>query len=107
MSSSRTRFGWRVSAGGCDVGCACSAVQADGEVAEGRHDSRSVSGADLAEVFGEGDVADPVQPVLDAPVGPGRVGEPGWADLVMAQVGDCGGGFRCASGVRSLAAAGG
>ena len=77
-------------AAGCGnvVGAGLS-VQADREVSQHGHDGRSVTGPDLGEVFGEGDVADPVQPVLDAPVCAERVGELGGGGLGQGQVGDC------------------
>jgi hypothetical protein len=57
-----------VSAGGGDVGGAGESVDADGQVAQGGHGGGAGAGADLGVVLGEGDVADPVQAVLDAPV---------------------------------------
>ena len=57
-----------MAAGGGDVGRAGESVEADGEVAQGGHDCWPGSGANLAVVFGEDDVADPVQAVFDAPV---------------------------------------
>ena len=45
-------------------------------------------GLDLGEVLGIGHVADPVQPVLDDPVRPLRVGELGGAGLYGGQAGD-------------------
>ena len=65
-----------------------AAEQADREVPEGGHDGGAVSGPDLGVVFPECDVADPVQPVLDAPVSTECVGEFLSAGLVEGQVGD-------------------
>src|SRR5664279_3689127 len=78
------------SSAGCggDVGGAVTAVDADGEVAQYGHDRGAVAGADLAVVFGEGDVADPVQPVLDVPVAADDVGDLVGSDLALVQVGD-------------------
>ena len=77
-----------VPAGGGDVGRTGTAVNADGEVAQAGHHGRSVSYPDLGEVFGEDDVADPVQAIFDTPVGAGDVGEFGSAELVLGEVGD-------------------
>ena len=51
-----------------EFGGAEQAQQADGEVAQGGHDARSVRGAHLGAVFVEGDVAHLVGAVLDGPV---------------------------------------
>ena len=65
-------------------GVSGEAQDADGEVAQAGHDMGSVAGAYLGEVFSEGDVADPVQLVLDLPVPADPAGElgglslPGW-----------------------------
>lgn len=77
-----------VTAGRGDVGGAAAVQQADGEVAQGRHDSRAVSGSDLGQVLAVGDVADPVQSVLDAPVPAQGVGELDGGGLLGSQVGD-------------------
>ena len=53
-----------VAAGGGDVGGPDESVDADGEVAQGRHDRGAIAGAHLGVIFGEDDVADPVQPVV-------------------------------------------
>lgn len=54
---------------GCgDVDVAVAAEEADGEVPEAGHHGGSVAGGGGVEVFSEGDVADPVEPVLDVPV---------------------------------------
>ena len=60
---------------GGDVGGAGEAVQADHEVAQRGHDLRAGAGADLGSVFVVGDVADPVEPVLDLPVAADPRGE--------------------------------
>src|SRR4051795_2899008 len=73
---------------GGDVGGAAEAVQADCEVAQGGHDLRAGSDADLGQVLGEGDVADPVQAVLDLPVPADPGGELVGAGLMRVQVGD-------------------
>jgi len=57
---------------GGDVGVAVEAQQPDYRVAQGGHDLWPGAGSVLGVVFGEGDVADPVQAVLDRPV-------PAWA----------------------------
>src|SRR5665811_505640 len=71
-----------------DVGGPGQAEQADGQVPQGGHHLWAVAGANLAEVFTEGHVADPVQPILYAPMAaePGR--ELVGAGLVGGQVGD-------------------
>ncbi len=53
---------------GGDARAARQAQERDREVAETRHDLRPGAGADLGAVFVEGDVAHPVEAVLDAPV---------------------------------------
>lgn len=57
-------------------------------VAQRCHDLRGSAGADLGQVLGEGDIADPVQAVLDLPVPADPGGELGGAGLVGGQVGD-------------------
>ncbi len=69
-------------AGGGDVAGAGPPVEADRQVAQGRHDGRSVTGPDLGEVLGEGHAPHPVQPVLDAPMRSQRVRELGGAGLL-------------------------
>ena len=64
-----------VAEGGCDVGVAVLAVDADGEVAQAGHDAGQVTGADLRGVRVEGAVADVVELVLDAPVAADPGGE--------------------------------
>ena len=76
------------STGRGDVGGAGPAVRADDEVAQGGHDRGAVAGADLGEVLGEGDVADLVQPVLDAPVRADGVGELARAGRLAGQISD-------------------
>ena len=56
-----------MAAGSGDVAVPGQAMQGDGEVPEGGHDSGAVAGADLGCVLGVGDVADVVQG-LDLPV---------------------------------------
>ena len=91
-----------VAAGGGDVGGAVESVGADGEVAQGRHDGGAVAGADLGVVFGEDDVADPVQPVFDGPVPADGVGDLVGAGVVPGQVGDGIDGFGAATWRRSV-----
>ena len=64
--------------GGGDVGPAGQTEQADGGVAQGCHDVGCVAGADLGAVFVVGDVADPVESVLDAPVALDPGGQGRW-----------------------------
>ena len=54
-----------VAQGGGDAGFPGQAEGCDGEVAQAGHDAGGVAGADLGAVLAVGDVADPVQPVLD------------------------------------------
>jgi hypothetical protein len=56
---------------GGDLGVTGQADQPDCEVAQAGHDLGAGSGADAAGVFGEGDVADPVER-FDLPVGTGQ-----------------------------------
>jgi hypothetical protein len=51
--------------GGSDAGFSAQAQDGDGQVAQAGHDAGAVAGADLGAVLVVGDVADPVQPVLD------------------------------------------
>src|SRR3954447_2702821 len=74
--------------GGGDVGGAGEAERADGGVAQGGHDLWSGAGADLGAVFVVGDVANPVDLVLDVPVAADPRGELRRSGLVRAQVGD-------------------
>jgi hypothetical protein len=65
-----------VAVGGGDAGMAVQAQEADGQAAQRCHDAGCVSGSDQGLVFLVGDVADPVELVLDLPVAadPGRQG---------------------------------
>ncbi len=47
------------------VGASGQSKGADGEDAQGRHDTKFVAVADLGAVFDKGDVADPAQAVVD------------------------------------------
>jgi hypothetical protein len=58
------------------------------EVAQGGHDLRAGGGADGGAVLVEGDVADPVQLVLDAPVPADPAGEQDRVGLPAGQAGD-------------------
>src|SRR6266508_4826506 len=64
-----------VAGGAGDVGLAVAAVVSDGGVAQHGGDGGAVAGAGLVSVLAEGDVADPVQPVLDVPFQPRPVVE--------------------------------
>ena len=57
-----------VAVGGGDVGVAVQSQQADGQVAERRHDAGRVPGSDQRFVFLIGHVTDPVELVLYLPV---------------------------------------
>ena len=57
-----------VSQGDGDAGMASQAQDADDQVPEGGHDVRASAGPGGGAVLAEGDVADPVQLVLDLPV---------------------------------------
>ena len=57
-----------VAVGGGDVVVPVQAQEADGEAAERCHDPGRVPGPDLGLVFLVGDVANPVELVLDVPV---------------------------------------
>ena len=89
MSSANARLGCRAgaTAGRGDVVVAGEPVAADGEVAQGGHDCGAPAGADLGQVFSEGDVADPVQR-LDLPVPAYRLGDQISPCLTPAQAGD-------------------
>ena len=62
--------------GGGDVGFASQTDHADGQIAQGCHDLGRGAGADLGPVFIEGNVPDPVDSVLDAPMSPPQGEEP-------------------------------
>jgi hypothetical protein len=66
---------------GGDVGVAVEAEQPDRCVAQGGHDVWPTAGSVLGVVFGEGDVADPVQAVLDGPVLAKPGGDLGGSDI--------------------------
>ena len=53
---------------GGDVGGPGEAMQAYREGAQCGHDLRAGAGADLGQVLGVGDIADPMQAILDLPV---------------------------------------
>jgi hypothetical protein len=76
-----------------DVGVACEAECADGEVAAGGEGAGAVAGEGLGSVFVPGDVADVVDAVLDAPVAADEVVHLGWAGLVGGEAGEVVGGF--------------
>ena len=57
-----------VAAGGGDVVGAGDAVTGQGEVAQGGHVRGTVSATDLGQIFGEGDIADPMQAIFYVPV---------------------------------------
>jgi hypothetical protein len=59
---------------------AVGAQDADGQVAQARHDPGRVAGAHLGGILGEGDITDVVQR-LDAPVAAEVVGQAGGAGL--------------------------
>src|SRR5437764_1501892 len=61
------------SGGSGDVGFAVAAVVSDGGVPQDCGDGGAVTGAGLVGVFAQGDIADPVQPILDVPLQPGPV----------------------------------
>jgi len=63
------RLGRVIAAGGGDGGRAGAAEEADGRVAQGGHDLGDGTGAHLRAILVEGDIADPMGAVLDAPVG--------------------------------------
>lgn len=67
-SENGRRSGGVASESGGDVGGPESVEKSDGEVAAGRHDLRRVSRAHLRGVFGEGNIANVMEFVLDPPV---------------------------------------
>src|SRR3712207_8126505 len=74
--------------GGGDVGAATQPDDVDGGVAQGGHDLRTGAGAHAGVVFTLGHVADPVQAVLDRPVGTDPGGQQPRIGVVVAQRGD-------------------
>lgn len=79
--------------GGGDVGVTGQAEGADGQVAQAGHDLGRSTGADLGAVLVVGDIADPVDSVLDLPVPPHQRAEPSRAGLGGRQAGDAVGGL--------------
>lgn len=73
---------------GGDVGRAGDPVEAGGEVVQGGHEGGARPGADLGVVLGEDDVADVVQPVLDAPGSADRIGDLIGPEIWPGHVGD-------------------
>src|SRR5262249_24587808 len=71
-----------------DAGVAGQPQDADDQVAERGHDVRPGAGARGGGVLGEGDVADPVQLVLDLPVAADPGGELAGPGLLGGQAGD-------------------
>ena len=82
-----------VAQGGGDAGGSGQAQDGDDQVAQAGHDAGSAGGADLGAVFVEVGVADPVQPVFDAPVAADDGRELGVAGLGDGQRGDRVAGF--------------
>ena len=73
-----------VAVGGGDVGVAVQAQKADGQAAQRCHDAGRVAGPDQGSVFLVGDVADPVELVLDVPVAADPGGQGGGLGLTVA-----------------------
>jgi hypothetical protein len=70
-----------VTEGNSEVDRPGAAEHTNDEVAQARHRVWAATGPKLGSVFGEGDIADVVQTVLDRPVAPEVVSEPGGAGL--------------------------
>lgn len=79
--------------GSGDVGVACEAECADGEVAAGGEGAWSIAGPGLGSVFVVGDVTDVVDAVLDAPVAADEPVEFRGAGLVGREAGEVVGGL--------------
>src|SRR3954467_13659464 len=90
-----------VAVGGGDVGLAAESDDVDGGVAQGGHDLGAVAGVDAGVVLTLGDVADPVEAVLDRPVGAEPAGQQPWVGVAVAQ-----GGYRVDGFHRRLGLAG-
>ncbi len=65
-----------------------SSNQADNEVADGGEYLRAVSLSDLGAILVEGDVADPVETVLDTPMATVEGEQAFWSGLLGGEVGD-------------------
>jgi hypothetical protein len=87
------------SGGAGDVGFAVAAVVSDGGVAQDGGDGRAVAGSGLMSVFTEGDIANPVEPVLDVPLSPDSVLQVGGLGVFGRQGHDKVGGFAGGLGV--------
>jgi len=74
-----------VAQGGSDVRSARQAHEADGEVAKASEHLGTVACAHLTAILVEGDVADPVEPVFDAPVASGEFEQLGGRGLVRRE----------------------
>src|SRR6266849_2295344 len=57
-----------VAQGGGDAGGSGETQDGQGEITQGGHDAGTAAGPNLGKVFAVGDVADPVQTILDCPV---------------------------------------
>src|SRR6266568_5686293 len=57
-----------VAQGGGDAGGSGETQDGQGEITQGGHDAGIAAGPNLGQVFAVGDVADPVQTILDCPV---------------------------------------
>ncbi len=68
-----------------DVGMAGAAQDPDGGIAQGGHDLGRMARANLAAIFIEGDVAHPMQAVLDAPMAPPKGGQAGGVGLIRVE----------------------
>jgi hypothetical protein len=70
--------------GGAEVDRPGAAERANDQVAQAGHDLRAISGAQTGGVLGEGHIPDVVQAILERPVPPDELGEPGglaWAKV--------------------------
>jgi hypothetical protein len=71
-----------------DVGGAGATEQGEGKVAASRHNLGTGASADLASILPQGDIADVMEVVLDAPVRPQASEEPSGIGLRWGDAGD-------------------